>query len=126
MPEPDMLTMMRATRNSLLPLLLATLLVAGLAGCGGSAAKKDARRLGRKCGLVQGNPVTADDARCIARLWGLKSSDNCPIEVELIEGYAEPVYRVHECEGLGLLVSGSTGRVLAVVSGDDVVYPPPP
>ena len=108
-------------RRALIVLGMAALLVT--AGCGGSAAKKDARRLQDKCGVVQGRPISIEQARCVARLWGLEGTKSCPIEIEPLEGYPETVYRAHECGGLGLLLSGSTGRVLAVISGDEVVYP---
>jgi hypothetical protein len=113
--------MLVAMRRALIVVGMAALLAT--AGCGGSAAKKDARRLQGKCGVVQGNPISAEQARCIAQLWGLEGSNSCPIEVEPIEGYPETVYRAHECGGVGLLLSGSSGRVLAVLSGDEVVYP---
>ena len=122
-----MLEPMRAASKRLPALLLLTTLVAAVGACGGSATRKDTRRLKNKCGLVHGNPVSTEGARCIAKLWGIKDSKRCPMQVALIEGYPEPVYRAHEsCSGLGVLVAGSTGRVLAMVSGDEVLYPPVP
>ena len=108
---------------SRLPLVLTATVTLVCGGCGGSAIKRDAKQLKSKCGVVQGQVVSEDQARCIARLHGVEEKRNCPLEVDRPEEFGEPVYRIREsCNGLGLVVSHTTGRVLAVVAGDDVVY----
>ena len=104
-------------------MVLCAVLALTCAACGGSALKRDAKQLKNKCGVVQGQVVSEEQARCIARLHGVEDKRSCPLEVDRPEDYGEPVYRIREsCNGLGLVVSHTTGRVLAVVAGGDVVY----
>jgi len=103
--------------------VLALLLVGGLSGCGGSAIKKDTKRLKKKCDVVRGTPVSEEQARCIATLFGIKDEKSCPMEVDRPETFGQPVFRVREsCNGLGAVVAESSGRVLAIVSGDEILY----
>jgi hypothetical protein len=45
------------------------------------------------------------------------------MEVDRPDGFGQPVYRVREsCNGLGAVVAESSGRVLAIVSGDEILY----
>jgi hypothetical protein len=104
--------------------ILAVLAAAALSACGGSAVKRDAARLETRCDVVQGQAVTEEQARCIARLFGVVESERCPLEVDRPERFARPVFRVREsCSGLGVIVSEADGRVLALTSGDRILYP---
>ena len=97
---------------------VAALLVA-VAACGGSAIKKDAKRLKSRCDVVRGSAVTEDQARCIAGIYGVKNSKSCPMEVDRPDGFSGPVFRVLEsCNGLGVIVEESSGRVLDIVARD--------
>ena len=103
--------------------VLAIVLVVMLPGCGGSSFKKDARRLKALCDVVRGYPVTEQQAICIGNVFGVKKKKGCPIEVDNPDTFAEPVYRVREsCTGLGVVVGASNGRVLALVSNDEILY----
>ena len=103
--------------------LLAALLVAALFGCGGSAVKKDTRRLKSKCNLVRGDPVSEQGARCIAGLYGIQNKKSCPMEVDRPADFPTSVFRVREsCNGLGVIVAESNGRVLAIVAYDEILY----
>jgi hypothetical protein len=114
---------MNAIRQRWAASVLALLLVGSLVGCGGSAIRKDAKQLKSKCDVVRGNPVSEEEARCIAKLFGIKDEKGCPMEVDRPDTFAEPVFRVREsCNGLGAVVAESTGRVLAIVSGDEILY----
>ena len=96
------------TRLTLLSLAVAALMVTWT-GCGGSALKRDANKLKNKCGVVSGQPVTADEARCIAMLFGVKDKGSCPVEIDEPDEFSEPVYRVREsCNDLGVLVAKSS------------------
>ena len=101
--------------------LLALALLAA-PGCG-SAVKKDVKRLKNKCNVVHGNPVSAEQARCIAGVFGIQEKKSCPAEVDRPTGFPEPVYRVREsCNGLGVVVAESSGRVLAIMRYDEILY----
>jgi hypothetical protein len=103
--------------------LLALTLAGAQAGCGGSAIKRDARRLEKKCDVVRGARVSERQARCIAELFGVEDKKGCPMEVDRPDGFGEPVFRVREsCNGLGAVIAEADGRVLAFVSGDDILY----
>ena len=103
--------------------ILVALLVAALSGCGGSAVKKDTKRLKNKCDVVRGDPVSAEDARCIAKLHGIKDKKSCPMEVDQPADFPESVFRVREsCNGLGVIVAKANGRVLAIVAYDEILY----
>jgi len=102
---------------------LAALLVAALFGCGGSAVKKDTKRLKNKCDIVRGDPVSEKGARCIAELYGIKDKKTCPMEVDRPTDFPESVFRVREsCNGLGVIVAEANGRVLAIVAYDEILY----
>jgi len=97
--------------------LLAAALLLAVYGCGGSAIKKDTRRLERKCGVVPGQPLAETQARCIGRLYGLQETKRCVTEVDRPAGFHEPVYRLREsCSGIGVVIAESDGRVLALES----------
>lgn len=99
--------------------MLAIGLIATLASCG-SAIKRDAKRLKRKCDVVQGTEVSEEQARCIARLYGIKQTKSCPLEVDRTDDFGQPAFRIREsCSGVGVFVAESTGRVLAVLTGVD-------
>ena len=103
--------------------VLAALLVAALFGCGGSAVKRDTKRLKSKCNVVRGDPVSEEGARCIAKLYGIQNKKNCPMEVDRPADFPESVFRVREsCNGLGVIVAESNGRVLAIVAYDEILY----
>ncbi len=103
--------------------VLAVTLLAGIPACGGSAIKRDTKRLKNKCNIVRGDPVSEEQARCIGRLFGVKNRKRCPMRVDRPDSFPEPVYRVREnCDGLGIVIAASDGRVLAIVAGDDVLY----
>ena len=103
--------------------LLAMVLVAAPVGCGGSAYKKDARQLEKICDVVRGNPVDEGQAICIGRLYGIKKKRNCPIEVDSPGDFGVSVFRIREsCSGLGVIVAESSGRVLALVSNDEIIH----
>jgi hypothetical protein len=90
--------------------------------CFGTAARRDRRELRERCG-VSGSPVDEQQARCIAEVFGVQDKARCPMRVERQERNEGPVYRVFEdCTGLGVLVEEATGRVVAVVRGDRLVY----
>jgi len=113
----------RTIRQRWAAAILALLLAGSLSGCGGSAIKKDAKQLKRKCDVVRGNPVSEEQARCIAKLFGIKDEKSCPMEVDRPDTFGQPVYRVREsCNGLGAVVAESSGRVLAIVSGDEILH----
>lgn len=117
--EPAVRSDRRWRAALVLPLALALV----LAGCFGSALKRDARRLRRQCDVVEGRPIDERQARCVARIYGIEDRDDCPMEVERPEGWGEPVFRVQEsCLRLGVIIAASTGEVLAIVAGDDVLY----
>jgi hypothetical protein len=98
--------------------LVAPLFVAVVA-CGGSAVKKDAKRLKSRCDVVRGSAVTEDQARCIAGIYGVKHTKSCPMEVDRPVGFSGPVFRVLEsCNGLGVIVEAESGRVLDIVARD--------
>jgi len=103
--------------------VLAWLLIGSMSGCGGSAIKKDTKQLKKKCDVIRGNPVSEEQARCIAKLFGIEDEKSCPMEVDRPETFGQPVYRVREsCNGLGAIVAESSGRVLAIVSGDEILH----
>ncbi len=92
-------------------------------GCGGSAVKRDTKRLKSKCKLVRGDPVSEEGARCIAKLYGIQNKKNCPMELDRPADFPESVFRVREsCNGLGVIVAESNGRVLAIVTYDEILY----
>jgi hypothetical protein len=99
--------------------MLVLALLATLASCG-SAVKRDARRLKSKCDVVQGTAVSEEQARCIARLYGIQGGNDCPLEIDRSDDFGKPAYRIREsCSGVGVFVAESTGRVLALLTGDD-------
>jgi hypothetical protein len=103
--------------------LLALVLAAALAGCGGSAIKRDTRRLHSRCDVVRGTAVSEEQARCIAKLYGVKDKKRCPVQVDRPHDFGASVYRIREsCNGLGVVVAESSGRVLALVAGDEILY----
>ena len=103
--------------------LLAALLVATLCGCGGSAFKKDTTRLKKRCDIVRGDPVSEENARCIARLYGVRNTKSCPMKVDRPDSFPRPVYRIREsCTGLGVVLAESSGRVLALVADDEILH----
>jgi hypothetical protein len=82
--------------------------------------KRDAKRLKSKCDVVQGTQVSEEQARCIAELYGIKHTKSCPMKVDRSDDFGQPAFRIREsCSGVGVFVSESTGRVLAVLTGDD-------
>jgi hypothetical protein len=110
---------MRKATGSLLGRVLVVALLVTLASCG-SALKRDAKRLKNKCDVVQGNEVTEEQARCIAKIYGLEETKNCPLEIDRSDDFGAPAYRVREsCSGVGVFVAESTGRVLAILPGVD-------
>ena len=98
-------------------LLLACLV---LPSCLGKGLKFDAQRLQRKCELTEGTDVTHDQARCIAKVAGLKQGRKCPFEiVELTDEVQGPVYDVREsCSGIGIRIHKASGEILGVDFGE--------
>jgi hypothetical protein len=110
---------MRRAAGRLFALTLAIVLIVTLTSCG-SALKRDAKRLKNKCDVVQGFPVSEQQARCIAQIYGIKQASGCPLEVDRSDDFGQPAFRIREsCSGVGVFVAESTGRVLAVLTGDD-------
>lgn len=110
---------MRQSSGRLFALILAIGLVATLTSCG-SAIKRDAKRLKSKCDVVQGTAVSEEQARCIAEIYGVKHKRSCPLEVDRSDDFGQLAFRIREsCSGVGIFVAESTGRVLAVLTGDD-------
>lgn len=98
--------------------LLLTCLVAP--ACLGKGLKFDAERLQRKCTLAQGEPVTLDQARCIAKVAGLKEGRKCPFEiVESNDVKAGPAYEVREsCSGIAIRIAKASGEIVGVDFGE--------
>lgn len=110
---------MRQSTERLFALTIAIGLVVALASCG-SAMKRDVKRLKSKCDVVQGSQVSEEQARCIAEIYGVKHKRSCPLEVDRSDDFGQPAFRIREsCSGVGIFVAESTGRVLAVLTGDD-------
>ena len=104
-------------------LFLVAILLATLAGCGGSAVKKDVKRLKNKCDVVAGSSVSEEGARCIAKIYGIQNKKSCPMEVDRPDSFAQAVFRVREsCNGLGVVIAESNGRVVAIVAYDEILY----
>ena len=100
-----------------LNLALLALLLPALAGCG-RALGYDARRLERKCEVIAGVELSAEQARCVARVAGLRDGRKCPLRQIELETASGTVYRFEEsCAEVGLEVDGRTGRVVAVALG---------
>ena len=98
-------------------------LAASAVACGGSALKKDARRLKSKCDVVRGDPVSEEDALCIGKIYGIVERRDCPIEIERVDNFPVPAFRVVEsCSGLAVIVAEPNGRVLALMSGDEIIH----
>ena len=73
--------------------------------------------------MVRGSAVTEAQARCIAGIYGVKDKRSCPVEVDRPDGFSGPVYRVLEsCNGLGVIVEESSGRVLDIVARDASLF----
>jgi hypothetical protein len=91
-----------------------------LPSCLGKGLKYDAERLQRKCKLTEGTDVTHDQARCIAKVAGLKQGRKCPFEiVELTDELQGPVYDVREsCSGIGIRIHKASGEILGVDFGE--------
>ena len=97
--------------------LLACLLSAA---CLGKGLRYDAERLRKKCKLSAGAEVTRDQARCIAKVAGLKEGRKCPFVIEeRSAGAAGEVFDVHEsCSGIGLSIARASGEVVRVDFGE--------
>ena len=91
-----------------------------LPSCLGQGLKFDAERLQRKCKLTEGTDVTHDQARCIAKVAGLKQGRRCPFEIaELTDERQGPVYDVREsCSGIGIRINKASGEILGVDFGE--------
>jgi len=87
--------------------------------CLGKGLKYDAERLQRKCKLTAGVDVTEDQARCIAKVAGLKQGRKCPFEVEaLTDETRRSVYDVREsCSGISIRIDRSSGEIVGVDFG---------
>jgi hypothetical protein len=110
---------MRQLAGRLFASMLAITVIATLTSCG-SAIKRDAKRLKSRCEVVQGTQVSEEQARCIAKLYGIKQTKSCPLEVDRSDDFGQPAFRIREsCSGVGVFVAESTGRVLAVLTGVD-------
>jgi len=110
---------MRQSVGRLFALMLAIVSIATLASCG-SAMKRDAKRLKSKCDVVQGTQVSEEQALCIAEVYGVKHKQSCPLEVDRSNDFGQPAFRIREsCSGVGVFIAESTGRILAVLTGDD-------
>ena len=91
-----------------------------LPACLGKGLKYDAERLQQKCKLTEGVELTHDQARCIAKVAGLKQGRKCPFEiVELTDDVQRSVYDVHEsCSGVGIRIDRASGEILGVDFGE--------
>ena len=98
-------------------------LAASIIACGGSAIKKDTRQLEKKCDIVRGDPVSEEDALCIGKIYGIIERRDCPIEIDRVDSFNVPAFRVLEsCSGLAVIVAEPTGRVLALMSGEEIIH----
>jgi hypothetical protein len=88
--------------------------------CLGKGLKFDAERLQRKCKLTEGVDVTHDQARCIAKVAGLKQGRKCPFEIEeRIDEGEQPVYDVTEsCSGISIRIVRASGEIVGVDFGE--------
>ena len=110
---------MKAVRAAVLCGALA--LVLAPAGCA-KKLKYDAARIEKRCPAEPGAPLTAERARCIARVAGLRDKKRCPMVVDVLVGDdgAPRAHRVREsCSGLGIEIDG-IGRIVAVEYGSAV------
>lgn len=91
-----------------------------LPACLGKGLKFGAERLHKKCKLTEGVQVTHDQARCIAKVAGLKEGRKCPFEiVETNDDLQGPVYDVQEsCSGIGIRIRKASGEILGVDFGE--------
>jgi hypothetical protein len=104
----------------LLPLLL---LLAGILGCA-RKLKFDAARLERRCGVTAGRKVDAEQARCIARVAGLRDGRKCPLRSSQRGAGAGLVYRFEEsCAEVAIEIEAASGRVVAVALGEGAAPP---
>ena len=82
--------------------------------------KFNEQRLQKKCGVDGRTELTRDQARCMARLAGLRDKKKCPLEIAGIElgESGVPAWIVEEgCGELALTISRADGRVLVVRAG---------
>jgi len=88
--------------------------------CLGKGLRFDAQRLQRKCRLAEGEQVTLDQARCIAKVAGLKEGRKCPFEiVESVDEDRGPTYDVQEsCSGIGIRIARASGEIVGVDFGE--------
>lgn len=88
--------------------------------CFGPKLKYDADRLQRKCAVDGRTEITLDQARCVAKVAGLKESRKCPFELtEVVRETEGPVIEVREtCSTLGMDIAKSTGEVVGVELGE--------
>jgi hypothetical protein len=96
-------------------------------GCG-RRLRFDAERIQRKCGVTQGVELSRDQARCVARLAGLRDGRKCPLDLTEVDGGAggDVVWQVREsCGGVGLQIAAQDGRVVAVELGEAVASSEP-
>jgi hypothetical protein len=98
--------------------LLALALIA--AGCAGRPLKFDESKIERKCGVEPGVEIVEDQARCIARLAGLRDKKRCPLVTNREDGASGPVLRVAESCGTAALHLAGNGRVVAVELGEAI------
>ena len=112
-----MIAVLRSRATLTHALLLASLL---LPGCLGKGLKFDVERLQRKCDLVEGTNVTHDQARCIAKVAGLKEGRKCPFEIaESTDEARGAVYDVQEsCSGIAIRIHKASGEILGVDFGE--------
>jgi len=89
------------------------------AACLGPSLKYDEQRLQKKCDVTGRDEVTLEQARCIARVAGLKEGRKCPFELnEFTRAGGTSVIAVREtCSTLALEIDRATGEVVAVAVG---------
>jgi len=105
----------RALARTLVSSVLALLV---LGGCGRRLGF-DVERLHRKCGIVSGVELDARQARCVARVAGLRDRRKCPLELTEHETAHGTVFRAREsCAEVGLEIDARTGRIVAVELGE--------
>jgi hypothetical protein len=112
--------MRRSCRFHVLRVAVVALGLLFSAACVGSGLKFNEQRLQDKCGVNGRDGVTLDQARCMAKVAGLKDGRRCPLEVnEIARGDETVVFEAREgCSTLGLEIDKATGEVVAVEIGE--------
>lgn len=100
-------------------LIVALLVPVATASCG-RRLRFDAERIESKCGVTQELELSREQARCVARLAGLRDGRKCPLELKQVDDGAggDEVWQIREsCGAMGLQIAARDGRVVAVELG---------